>query len=75
MLRSMAKTSVSRWPESLSRARLRLASPPKNSRAVRAEAIARTIHSRRSVVLERSIELAPSGVGRLLCVGSDPSLQ
>ena len=72
MLSSMAKTSVRTWPESLTRARLRLNSPPKNSRAVKAEAMLRAAQRRSSVALEFSTELPPIVEDGLLCVGQDP---
>ena len=68
MLRPMAKTSVRTWPESLTRARLWLASPPKNSRAVSPEAMLRAIQSLFSAFLEDSAEFAPGREGKLLCV-------
>jgi hypothetical protein len=68
MLRPMAKTSVRTWPESPTRARLWLASPPKNSRAVSPEAMLRAIQSLFSAFLEDSAEFAPRGEGELLCV-------
>ncbi len=68
MLRPMAKTSVRTWPESLTRARLWLASPPKNSRAVSPEAMLRAIQSSLSAFREDSAEFAPREEGKLLCV-------
>ena len=64
----MAKASVRTWPESLTRARLWLASPPKNSRAVSPEAMLRAIQSLFSAFLEDSAEYAPREEGELLCV-------
>lgn len=40
--------------------------------AVRAEAMVRAVQRRRSVALERSMELVPNGEGRLLCVCENP---
>src|SRR3972149_3244641 len=72
MVSSMANTSVRTWPESLTRARLRLNSPPKNSRAVKAEAMLRAAQRRSSVALEFSTELPPIVEDGLLCVGRTP---